>query len=251
MVTSNIVKSLLFFVISVPAVAQKNPTYASPEIRVDADAIYYSGPINPAGVARALSYVETQVYKVLHINSRGGEIVSAMDFGEAIYKYGLDVVVTNLCNSSCANYIFSAGKNKKIEAGGFVMWHGDTRQRNFMQDQELLEKKALSEGHNMTENEWQRLKYSQKSVVKQDYFYKTIGIDGRIARIGQEIDNPVRLWALSVQKMALFGITNVSAPIDYGDTQYCTKWLPKHYARPAATCLTLSIEEINRWREEK
>lgn len=238
--------ALLIFPCAVKA--QSNVLSIEADISADVNTIYYSGVINVNNVKKVLPLIESGKYSTLRINSRGGEIMSAMDFGAAVFKSELDVVVTDLCNSSCANYIFPAGRKKKIEVGAFVMWHGDTRQRNFLLDQAYLERKALQTPGSLTTFELKRLTYSQASVKKQDAFYKLINIDGQIARLGQEIDTPVALWAFSAENMNVFNIRNVEAPSDYGSKAYCQKWLPKHYANPIATCLELSTEYLNSWR---
>lgn len=227
--------------------AQSNVMSATADISTDLDAIYYTGIINPQNVKKVLPLIESGKYQTLRINSPGGEIISAMDFGTAVFAHHLDVVVTGLCTSSCANYIFPAGRSKKIEMGAFVMWHGDARQKNFLRDQADLERKALEDAANMSVFEHNRLKYSQASVKKQDAFYKLIGIDGQIARLGHDLHMFISLWALSVERMGVFNIKNVQAPEDYGSKQYCQKWLPKHYANPNAACLELSVEYLNYW----
>lgn len=228
--------------------AQSSVITIEADISTDVNTIYYSGVINVNNVKKVLPLIESGKYSTLRINSRGGELMSAMDFGAAVFKNELDVVVTGLCNSSCANYIFPAGRKKRIEVGAFVMWHGDARQRNFLVDQAYLERKALENAESLTTFELKRLTYSLASVKKQDVFYKLINIDGQIARLGQEIDTPVALWALSAENMNVFNIRNVEAPSDYGSKAYCQKWLPKHYANPIATCLELSTEYLNSWR---
>lgn len=228
--------------------AQSNLIASIANISADSNTVYYNGAINADNVKKVLILIESGKYQTLHINSRGGEIISAMDFGISVFNNKLDVTVTGLCNSSCANYIFPAGRRKKIEVGAFVMWHGDARQKSFLLDQTYLERKALNNSHNMSENEWARLKYSQASIKKQDSFYDLLSIDGQIARLGHELNKPIGLWALSAERMNVFNIKNIDAPNDYGTTAYCQKWLPKHYASPTATCLELTVEYLNNWR---
>ena len=51
-----------------------------------------------------------------------------MKIGLWIFDHELDVIVDELCFSSCANYIFTAGKNKIIEKDAIVGWHGSEQQ---------------------------------------------------------------------------------------------------------------------------
>ena len=46
--------------------------------------------------------------------SGGGDGLEAMAIGRLIKKHGLDVRVFSLCVSSCANYLFTAGRKKHL-----------------------------------------------------------------------------------------------------------------------------------------
>ena len=52
--------------------------------------------------------------------------------GEWVFDHQLDVIVDELCFSSCANYIFTAGKNKIIGKDAIVGWHGSEQQDLFI-----------------------------------------------------------------------------------------------------------------------
>lgn len=67
----------------------------------------------------------------IRINSGGGITDQGMLVGEWIFDHQLDVIVNELCFSSCANYIFTAGKNKIIEKDAIVGWHGSEQQDPF------------------------------------------------------------------------------------------------------------------------
>lgn len=220
---------------------------AKPAISTQGETIIYSGFINREGVAEAISIIKAGNFKALQINSKGGEILSGMDFGEVIFDHKLDVIVSELCNSSCANYIFPSGRRKTIKEGAFVIWHGDARQRNFLEQKARLELKAANSPQEMLVDDWKRLNFERESISRQDIFYKKIGIDGRIARLGHELSKPYNVFTLNATIMAMFDITQVDAPPDYGKPAYCQKWLRKYYERPAAVCLEpfmLEIEQI-------
>ena len=55
-----------------------------------------------------------------------------MLIGEWIFDHEIDVIVDEICFSSCANYIFTAGKNKIIEKDAIVGWHGSEQQDPFI-----------------------------------------------------------------------------------------------------------------------
>ena len=64
----------------------------------------------------------------LRVNSGGGITDEGIKLGHWIFEHGVDVVVDGLCFSSCANYIFTAGRNKTIMADSIVGWHGSEQQ---------------------------------------------------------------------------------------------------------------------------
>ena len=64
----------------------------------------------------------------LRVSSAGGETHEGIKLGHWIFEHGIDVVVDGLCFSSCANYIFTAGRNKTIMADSIVGWHGSEQQ---------------------------------------------------------------------------------------------------------------------------
>lgn len=217
------------------------PTYSlPPEIKVEGSVVSYRGGLNPAGTLAVLEVIRQGRYKTLRIESRGGEIFSAMEFGTGIFEYGMDVVVTKLCISSCANYIFPAGRHKTIEAGALVLWHGDARQYDFMETLRRLETQEAKLGvEKMTEPDQKLLAYERKSMAAQDAFYASIGIDGHIARIGHELDRPAQLWTMPKREMETFNILNVSAPDGYGTKEYCKTWSKEYTFSGRVSCLTL------------
>jgi hypothetical protein len=231
------------------AIAQVSPVSVAPDIQTHGEVIYYVGALNQDGTKAVTPLITSRQYKTLHIRSPGGDILAAMAFGVLIYDHELNVVVNKQCGSSCANYIFPAGKHKKIEPGSLVMWHGDARQRSFLDELRKLEAKAENDGlQHLTSAEQSRLQHRRHSIATQDAFYKKIGIDGSIARIGQEIDFPVKQWVMPAKNMAEFGITHVDAPKDYGTKEYCQRWVAARDLGTRVSCLDLASHEIESWR---
>jgi len=60
----------------------------------------------------------------LVITSGGGLVDAALDLAEAVHARHLDVEVPSTCLSSCANYVFPAGRRKLLARPGAVRWHG-------------------------------------------------------------------------------------------------------------------------------
>ena len=88
-----------------------------------------SGPINARFVA-AIEQISSRypTIRILVIDSEGGEIEAAMQLGRLIKERGWDVAVINKCLSACANYVFPAGKRKRVLPNSWVGIHEKTRQ---------------------------------------------------------------------------------------------------------------------------
>lgn len=68
----------------------------------------------------------------VRLRSPGGQIHVAMAIGREIHRRRLDVEVDRLCHSSCANYLFTAGRNKYLQSADQVRFHGGALQPDFV-----------------------------------------------------------------------------------------------------------------------
>lgn len=106
----------------------------SATITVEGSTIIFEGSIGPQtdrDFFDAVNGKEDQI-TTIRVNSGGGITDEAMKIGLWIFDHKLDVVVDEICFSSCANYIFTAGKKKIIEKDAIVGWHGSEQQDNFI-----------------------------------------------------------------------------------------------------------------------
>src|SRR5207244_2816398 len=109
---------------------------AARDWRVDVagEAIVFAGRIEQASVDEFLRVLrERPGITRLIITSGGGQVVAALQMGEAMHARRLDVDVPVACLSSCANYIFPAGKRKRLGHPLAVGWHGNMTHVLFMQ----------------------------------------------------------------------------------------------------------------------
>jgi hypothetical protein len=165
----------------------------------------------------------------LRITSQGGDVKAAIKFGNWVHKKGLNIRVRFLCYSACANYIFVAGKNKVLERGSFVAWHGDMEQKDF---RELIEKyEAISQrarGSALSDSDKlfladNKVKYESLRELRkrQAELYSALRVNSEFGRIGQEpISYPSDGWTLTKKAMEHFGISNVEVPNGYATVQY-------------------------------
>jgi len=105
------------------------PPRFEPGVHVDGDWIIYRGEITAELnlAARALRDRHPSV-RGIRISSNGGSIEPGMALGEWVLAAGLAVYVEDSCYSSCANYVFPAGRPKILAPRAMVAWHGATRQ---------------------------------------------------------------------------------------------------------------------------
>lgn len=219
-----------------------------PAIEAQGDTLAYTGFLNPEGAERAVEQIATGRFKVLRIDSGGGEIMSSMRIGGALFERRMDVVVRNLCLSSCANYVFPAAVRKVIEPGSIVAWHGDARQPNTLLRIELLKEWEHSLGRSaVSAHDRQWMADMRERIAAQDAYYARIGVRDGIARMGHEVSPVIQgFWALPVEDMKVFDIARVEAPPDYGTAAYCER-VKAGQRVPSLTCATLKDPPIQRW----
>jgi len=100
-------------------------------VRVQGDTLYYTGNFSKASSAAfdaAVAGVRRGQLTRLVISSGGGDTVEGRHVGRWVRDMALVVEVDVICLSSCADYIFPAGRARVIRADAFVGWHGNERQ---------------------------------------------------------------------------------------------------------------------------
>lgn len=96
-------------------------------------AIHYVGSLTPEANEEFLASFDSAAVqpRLLLIDSPGGDVGAAMDLGEWMLEHRMDVEVSDVCLSSCANYVFLAGRAKRLRRHSVLMWHGSTWQEGF------------------------------------------------------------------------------------------------------------------------
>jgi hypothetical protein len=202
---------------------QDKQTTDEPEISIEGESVRYMGELTAEGFSRLKELTSNKKITSLTIKSGGGEISTGIDFGNWVFDNHLDVIVTQGCFSSCANYVFPAGRKKTILPGAVVAWHGSALQQSFQTEEgarKELEKYYQREKKQVSQEQEEK---DVKSLLanftlykqKQADFYQKIGVDEYVTRVGQEKYGAKGFYYLSVEDMSKFGITNVTAPADY------------------------------------
>lgn len=188
-------------------------------ISVTGSTATYEGEISRAANAQLFSQAAEahKAIETLHITSRGGDVEAGIELGDWVYDRNVDVHVSRLCASSCANYVFTAGRGKVLEKTALVAWHGGSLQEGLLDVPdcvagEWFEKYFACDAEAFLEEAAASLSAAKAS---EDAFYRKIGVDQRITILGQlpeyACDNAgtTEGWYYSVSDLRLFGVENV------------------------------------------
>lgn len=134
----------------------------------------------------------SQPITTFEITSTGGDVEAAIDLGEFIFKHQLSVYIPELCLSSCANYLFTAGKEKIITPNTVLGWHGGALQKSLSKNP-ILNKESL-----------------KKLRVKEKEFFQLIKVDQMICTLGQEaLYNIQQFWTYNLIDLEKMGVNNI------------------------------------------
>jgi hypothetical protein len=98
------------------------------KVKVAGDTLYYTGNLSKASSAvfdAAVVEIQRDQITQIVISSSGGKTVAGRNVGRWVHAMGLVVKVDVMCFSSCADYLFPAGRARVIRANAFVGWHGN------------------------------------------------------------------------------------------------------------------------------
>lgn len=198
----------------------------APSVSVEGSSIVYSGGMHPEGYDELVRLAQQGGFVELVISSLGGEVYWGMKIGEVVHTNGWDVRVRGVCFSSCANYIFPAGRNKVIEDGGIVGWHGSARQGDFFAEMQGIGSRqqivdslslALQDGsESLTQEEFNdaiviNIALSETRIELELAYYERIGVDADISVYGffpQHFATAAEAggWTFTLEDMAKFGL---------------------------------------------
>jgi hypothetical protein len=99
-----------------------NAKEAAPAARVPDSAVLLVGPIDDAMVERFNKAIRERNVKTVIIASQGGGERESLQIATTMQARNMDVVVRDACASTCAHLIFIAGRHRRIEDEGVVMF---------------------------------------------------------------------------------------------------------------------------------
>jgi hypothetical protein len=217
------------------ALACAGPTFAqdppAASVQVVNDAVVFNGQINPRSAAEFLRLLrDDPTITRLVIGSRGGNVTAALDMALAVHERRMDVEVPRACLSSCANYVFPAGRRKILGWPGAVAWHGNMTHVLYLQQ--------------TGQASWsdQQIAGARQLARREADFFRRIGVDGFVCWFGKIAPYDIEdFYWLSVPDMERFGIRDVTvrdasiAPANGELRPVVVDWATLDAARPAVS----------------
>ena len=181
-------------------------------ITVDRHTIEFTGSITENAVV-GLDRIATPEIKTIRIDSSGGSVESALKISDYIINNKISVVVSGECLSSCANFIFLSGKNKFIERGSILGFHGNTTsgKKRLIKDilnqidssnTSILQKKS-------TKKIW--LDEIERLSIKEQIYNKKIGVLQLFFSCSENfvVNNKAIFWIPTLKDLNKFGIEDI------------------------------------------
>jgi len=205
------------------------------QVHVQGDTVYYTGNFSKASSAAfdaAVAGIARGQITRLVISSGGGDTVAGRHVGRWVRGMGLVVEVDVICFSSCADYIFPAGRARVIRADAFVGWHGNERQFHL-----LAARKGISLADLLSQYVPKDASPEQRTAFFRDFeettkvtmkdeadFYAKLGLNDAFAvcAVGDILEKRPGYagqigWGFSLADMARLGMTNT---VYLGDGAY-------------------------------
>ncbi|WP_018624287.1 hypothetical protein [Kangiella aquimarina] len=197
---------LITTLISGCATVDSAPKDTKPNTKVFIDqgnTLNYVGSINEHANLRLFNlYLQSKVKPTkLKISSLGGNAMEGLRLGNWVFDNKLDVIIDKVCASSCANYVFPAGKTKYLHKHSALIWHGNSYQEDI--NEHYLDGKQHAVKYREEENAFNKkvnihpmlAEYGHKEFTFWNFLYRyfkeTVGYD------------------YSISDMQKFGLTNI------------------------------------------
>ncbi|MGL6046994.1 MAG: hypothetical protein ACRC02_11075 [Vogesella sp.] len=189
--------------------AREEASRATVTLSGDGKRLVYNGKIKASTVDDALALYQAAYPKpdTLDISSQGGSLYDGIRLGMLVYKQQLDVRVFGECASSCANYIFPAGRNKYLLPNSRLLWHGGMLQADWRaRIQQRYPDDAQARLHAIEENDW----IQQYEAA----FFRQIGVNPLLTVCGQhpawrQQFPDAHGFDYSLEDLARFGVSHI------------------------------------------
>lgn len=199
---------LIFILFGCSAMKEVNSPHKKPSVAGIKDGVlFYEGSITQAANEAIFEAYRASEHKPtrLVINSPGGELSVGIALGSWVKANHLNVEVSELCGSACANYVFIAANKKYLRKDSILIWHGSAWQPEVY----------IAKEHRVALDT-----YLKEMRIKETAFYKKLRVDNLITIYGQSFFG-VTQWVkqlfgqeaagfdYSIEDMTQFGINNI------------------------------------------
>jgi len=213
-------KTLIFGAFSLSALASAQPSEPQTIVTLSNDVLTLNGTLTQEATDTVQTLFNQAKEKptTLNISSDGGDILVGMALGQWVFEQQLDVRVDQYCLSSCANYIFPAGKTKYLGNRALIGYHGGASSDKFDTSEMDQSHAELPESERLKEEEKAKKAmddYLADAREKEAKFYRMIGVQQRISTLGQDrkydnyCDQNCYGWTYIPADFAKFGVTNI------------------------------------------
>lgn len=141
---------------------------------ISKDVLSFKGNIEGSELAKFKNIFNSDIKKII-VDSGGGDAEIGLQIGEIISSANIEIEVQGICVSSCANYIFTAGKHKILNKG-IVGFHGNmTAMFNSISKDDLI---AQMKSSGMSEQGAMAVynHYLNEILPKEKHFYESLGV---------------------------------------------------------------------------
>lgn len=214
--------------------------------QIQGDALIFDGEFETATVRSAIAEVGRRDVRRVVVTSRGGDVLSGLMFAEWIHSRGMDVEVRGICASSCANYVFAAGRRKTLAAGSLLIWHGGAFQQNFVAFAKAYEAALWRREMGQPEREDTKLlqaseRYEMVKLqqARERDFYAAVNVDPALPSLGHLKPEPHLPWTLTPGAMSEAGLRAVSVPPGYATSAYLNEWKTQRYGEAQAPAISV------------
>jgi hypothetical protein len=180
----------------------------------------YFGPITAEANQKlaVLHGAEGGEATVLSIRSGGGETGAGMELGAWVRLRKLDVKVMEVCLSSCANYVFTAGRNKIVSNFAVVGYHGGLGSTNYTYDPAFQKVLDAMKGPERATYLAQVKQDQALQLAEETAYFRSIGVRPDITLLGQaapylaqyQKDEKVWGWTYSIDNFAKLGVDKIT-----------------------------------------
>jgi hypothetical protein len=203
-------------------------------VRIEGDTLVYRGNLSQASSRswqRAVDGLPPGQLARIVIASGGGDTVEGRRLGRWVRQMNLVVEVDTICFSSCADYIFPAGRARRIRDGAIVGWHGNERSFEVQAARAGLSLKAhflqrlgpeianappeMRQGLSVEAFADQWLARLHSSSTDERAFFSALGLDDRfmVCGVGDALERRPDYrhqqgWGFSLTEMAKLGLAD-------------------------------------------